>query len=238
MQDQPPIDQPGAEDIGPPTQHALVREPPEEGDEWMVDELPSRPRRRLLAPLPLTLLGVLLIACGFIGGVLVEKDQSPSSSSTGGGAAALTARFAALRGGAAGSSSTAGSGTSLPGRAGGNGAGAATAGQVSFISNGTLYVATAEGNTVKVTPAPGASVTRTVKSDVKAIHPGEMVLVTGSPGADGAISAESIRASDAGAGGGGLGTLLGGGGGARGAGGARTSGAGAGGAPALFGPGG
>ncbi len=45
-----------------------------------MEELARRPRRRLLGtggnPIPLALLGVLLIACGFIGGVLVEKGQS------------------------------------------------------------------------------------------------------------------------------------------------------------------
>ena len=47
---------------------------------------------------PLALLGVLLIACGFIGGVLVEKGQSTTSSSAGSGATGLASRFAALRG--------------------------------------------------------------------------------------------------------------------------------------------
>ena len=51
----------------------------------------------------------------------------------------------------------------------------------------------AEGNTVKVTTSPATSVTKTVKADVKGIHPGETVLVTGAAGANGAISAESIR---------------------------------------------
>lgn len=47
--------------------------------------LPPRPRRRLLgaggSPIPLALLGVLLIACGFIAGVLVEKGQTASGAS-------------------------------------------------------------------------------------------------------------------------------------------------------------
>ena len=79
-----------------------------EGTEWAeepVEELPRRPRRRLLGaggnPIALALLGVLLIACGFIGGVLIEKGQSTSSSSSG-AAAGLASRFAALRGGASG----------------------------------------------------------------------------------------------------------------------------------------
>ena len=56
----------------------------------------------------------------------------------------------------------------------------------------------AEGNTVKVTTSPASTVTKTVKADVKGIHPGETVLVTGAAGANGAISAESIRVGGSG----------------------------------------
>ena len=48
-------------------------------DEWPEEPgAAPRPRRRLLSPV-LALLGVLLIACGFIGGVLVEKGETSSS---------------------------------------------------------------------------------------------------------------------------------------------------------------
>ena len=64
----------------------------EQQEQWLEEpaepELPRRPRRRLLTPIPLALMGVLLIACGFIGGVLVEKGQNSSGSSGGGGGAA------------------------------------------------------------------------------------------------------------------------------------------------------
>ncbi|MFZ1155619.1 MAG: hypothetical protein WAN93_12015, partial [Solirubrobacteraceae bacterium] len=96
----------------------------------------------------------------------------------------------------------------------------------------TLYMTNFEGNTVKVTTSAGTSVTKTVKSAVKAIHPGETVTVTGATGAEGAVSAESISVGSSS---GGLADLLGGSG-ARGggsSGGAR--GGGRGGEPALFG---
>ncbi|MGA7704538.1 MAG: hypothetical protein WB998_06540, partial [Solirubrobacteraceae bacterium] len=70
----------------------------EEQEQWLEEPvepgLPRRPRRRLLTPVPLALTGVLLVACGFIGGVLVEKGQNPSSSSAG-GTSGLASRFAA-----------------------------------------------------------------------------------------------------------------------------------------------
>jgi hypothetical protein len=240
-------------------------EPEEEQEEWFdapaEPELPRRPRRRLLGvganPLPLALIGVLLTACGFIGGVLVERGQSSSSSgssSTGG----LASRFAALRagsGGTAGRAGASGSGASAflgAGAAGGAGAGAggragSTFGQVAYVSGHTLYVTNAEGNTVKVMTSAASTVTKTVKADVKGIHPGETVVVTGSPGANGSVRAETIRIGEAGALGGGLGALFGGGrsaagfgatgggGGSEGVSRSGSSGGGAGGEQALFG---
>jgi hypothetical protein len=225
----------------------------EEEDQWAeepLDELPPRPRRRLLGaggnPIPLALLGVLLLACGFIGGVLVEKGQTSSSSS--GAAAGLASRFAALRGASGAGSTTTGSNASgdgtgsgstgaggfagggFAGRLGGLGGGA-TIGEVSYISGSTLYVTNAEGNTVKVTTSPASSITKTVKADLHGIHPGETVVVRGAKGSDGAVSAESISVGAAG--GGGLSSLFGGGGG-RGASGGANGGSGSGG-PALFG---
>jgi hypothetical protein len=268
-----PHEQPVTHDTPPQdaavqTQDTLAHEPVEGREEWLEEpeepELPRRPRRRLLGvggnragghPIPIALLAVLLIACGFIGGVLVEKGQSSSSGT--GASGGLAARFAALRGGA-GAAGGASAGTSAGGAGfsrgatGGSGAGAfaggagagggagATIGQVAYVSGHTLYVTNSEGNTVKVTTSAASTVTKTVKADVKGIHPGETVIVTGSAGANGAISAESVRVSEAGAGGG-LGALFGspsgssrGGGNSGGGGSGGSSGAGSG-EPALFG---
>ncbi|HEY5091051.1 MAG TPA: hypothetical protein VIK30_13825, partial [Polyangia bacterium] len=121
---------------------------------------------------------------------------------------------------------------------GSRGAGGAgmTTGQVAYVSGSTLYVTNAEGNTVKVTTSPASTVTKTVKADVKGIHPGETVLITGAAGANGAISAESIRVGSTG---GGLSALFGGAGASSRSGGGGGGGAGAGGSsgPALFGNG-
>jgi hypothetical protein len=232
---------------------ALAYDPAENDGGWLdePEELPRRPRRRLLAPIPIALLIVLLTACGFIGGVLVEKGQG-SSSSSGTGASALASRFAALRGrsavgaksGASGSSASAagslfsGSGGSSAAAGAGVGAGATT-GQVAYIQGSTLYVTTAEGNTVKVDTSPASTVTKTVKANVHSIRPGETVLVTGAAGSSGTVSAESIRVGAGGGGGlaglfgrSGVGSSTGGDSGGGGGGG------GGGGEPALFGKGG
>lgn len=196
--------------------------------------LPSRPRRRLLTPVPAALLAVLLTACGFIAGVLVEKGQASPSAT--GGPSGLAARLGSLRsgsGGGRGGASFFGGGT-----AGGVGP---TMGQVAYIAGHTLYVTTPEGATVKVTTSALSTVSKTVKASVKGIHPGETVVVTGSSGANGSVNAEEIRVSEAGASSatGGIGALFRGGGGegsvGRGSGGGGKREAGSGG-PVLFGP--
>jgi hypothetical protein len=218
----------------PLAQETTVDEPPghePDGDDgvWIEEreELPRRPRRRLLTPATGALLAALLAAGGFLGGVLVEKGQGSSASSAGATGAGAGARF---RGGAAGAGAGggAGAGTGAGGRFAGAGAGAggATVGQVAFIQGSTLYVTDTQGNTVKVTTSAGSAVTKSVKASVGSIHPGETVVVTGSSGAGGAVNAESIRVAGAGEGGAAA-SLLGGSGGK-----ARSA------EPSLFGNGG
>lgn len=162
------------------------------------EELPRRPRGRLLTPLPIALLCVLLTACGFIGGVLVEKGQEGSTGGAGrSGAAGLAGRFAALR--AAASSA----GTGAAGGAGGfgGGAGGPTSGQVAFVQGSTLYVTDSSGNTIKVKTSAASAVTKTVTGTVHAIRPGEQVVVTGTTASNGTVTAESIRVGGGAAGG-------------------------------------
>jgi hypothetical protein len=177
-----------------------------------------------MQPLPIALALVLMLACGFIAGVLVEKGQGASGGE--GAAGGLASRLAGLRSGAGrGSGGTARSAfTGLGG--GGN---SATVGEVTFVKGDTLYVTDAEGNTLKVLSSD-ATVTKTVSASARSVHPGETVLVSGSRTSGGAIRAQTIRSSPAGATGAGGGTsaLFGGGAGAS----SSSSG------PSLFGPGG
>jgi hypothetical protein len=130
----------------------------------------------------LALLGVLLIVCGLIVGVHVEKGETASGSG-GGAAAGLASRIAASRAASrlTGSTSQPTGSTGQP-----------TSGTVAQLSGGTLSVTTAQGATVKVKTSTGTSVTKTVKTKVKRIQPGETVTVTGAAGSKGAVSAESI----------------------------------------------
>jgi hypothetical protein len=188
-------------------------------------------------PIPLALLGVLLIAGGFIGGVQVQKGAS-SSGSSGGAGAGLPSGFAALRGGgtsstgtSSGKSSAGGSSGGFPGT--GTGGSRPTTGTVAYLAGSTLYVTNSEGSTVKVHTSGATSVTKTVKTKVKGIYPGETVTVTGTTGSGGTVSAESISVGSSG---GGLAALLGGSGtsGTSSTGGSASGGSGA---AALFGSG-
>jgi hypothetical protein len=183
----------------------LDYEPAEEDEEWVDDDsdLPRRPRRRLLTPVPLVLFAVLLIACGFIGGVLVQKGQGGTASASGGFASGLAAlkgaapgAGAAGGGGASGGSGARGRATAFPG-IGGAGSGGITTGEVAYVRGNTLYVTDSQGNTVKVNAAAGAKVTKTVSTKAKSIHPGATVVVLGSKAKDGSISASSISIGSA-----------------------------------------
>jgi len=210
-------------------------EPAEQENEWLDDEseLPRRPRRRLLTPIPLALLAVLLIACGFIGGVLVQKGQGGTASPSGGASGGFPS-LAALKGavpGAGGGTSSAGGATANGGPSAfpgirGTGSGGVTTGEVAYVRGNTLYVTDSQGNTVKVSAAAGSKVTKTVSTKASSIHPGATVVVLGSKAKNGSISASSISVSSAASGS------------ATSAGTSPSSaGAGSGSTPTLFGPG-
>jgi hypothetical protein len=193
-----------------PETSELDYEPAEVQDEWLdqPEELPRRPRRRLLTPVPLALFAALLIACGFIGGALVEKGQGGTTSANGTASSAVASRLAALKGAApgagaaGGASSAAGAGSkggagAFPGLSGAGGGGGVTTGEVAYVSGSTLYVTDSQGNTVKVTAAAGSKVTKTVSTKAQSIRPGSSVVVLGSKAGNGSISATSISVSPA-----------------------------------------
>jgi hypothetical protein len=170
-----------------------------------LEELPPRPRRKLLTPLSGVLLAVLIAAGGFIGGVLVEKGQTGGGQSN--GFAAAPSRLAGAANG--------GAGAPFGGRGGGQGT--PIVGKVSSEEGRILYVTTPQGGTVRVRVPVGESVSKTITTSVHSIHPGENVVVQGSKGKGGAVNATSVTATPAsstGSSGGGavLSQLFGGGG--------------------------
>jgi hypothetical protein len=180
------------------------------------------------------LIGPPSAACGFIGGVLVQKGQSSSSPTLVGAGAA--SRFAGA-GGATGASGAAGAGgrfASLFGGAGSRG----TVGTVSNINGDKLYVTTAAGNMVEVRLTPSSKVTKSQSVKSNAIQPGDSVVVAGITASDGTVTASSVSDSGGAGAGGGLGSLFGGGGGGgAGATGSGSSSSGSSGVGSLFGGG-
>jgi hypothetical protein len=206
-----PHSEPTAEATPAPIAEASSRpEDEHENDaQWLEDseELPRRPRRRLLTPVSILLVAALLVAVGFIAGTRIEKQEASggsssaavgglsstavaggASSGSGGTAAGPTGAPSAGATGAGGSSAGAVSRTSAPGVS----ASQPTSGTVAYLSGSTLYVTDSEGNTVKVNTTNGTSVTRTVKQSVARIRPGESVTVLGTKQSGGGVAARTI----------------------------------------------
>ncbi|HVP02678.1 MAG TPA: hypothetical protein VMT10_08920 [Solirubrobacteraceae bacterium] len=157
-------------------------------DEVAREELPPRPRRRIVTPVTAGLAAVLLVAVGFIGGVQVQKNQGGSSGAAGGFPRATQA--------AAGRTGTTGA-------AGGPGAGGTSSGSITFgtVANKdgeTLYVTNSEGTTVKVRLAESGKVTRNATSSMAAVHPGDTVVVQGAASSSGTVEATSVAATASG----------------------------------------
>jgi hypothetical protein len=156
-------------------------------DEGAIDDLPPRPRSRFLRPLPMGLIALLLVAVGLLAGVELEKGQAGSSSSP--PAAAPFALAGASTGASAGAPALA---------AAGGASGTPIIGTVASLNGGTLYVTGSQGNTLKVRAGSGSTVTRTSKVGVRAIHPGDSVVIQGSTHG-GTVTASSVRATAQGA---------------------------------------
>jgi hypothetical protein len=166
------------------------------------EELPPRPPRRLATRWTAAASVLILLALGFIGGVLLERGRQPAAAAAGPQAAV-------------GAGAGQGAGRTGPGAAGagsGDGGGAApVAGKVSSVDGNTLYVTTNQGTTVKVRTTSSSKVTRTAKSSVGAVHPGDTVVIAGSTAASGTVTAGQITATASGVTPGGFGGFGGGG---------------------------
>jgi hypothetical protein len=142
-------------------------------EELAAEELPTRPRGRLLAPLPLALIAVLSAATGFLGGVLVQNGSEGGGSATGGPPGGLP--------------------TGLPGAS----SGAAVSGTVSSVDGHTIYVKDSGGATVAVRIEDGSKISRDSNVGVKKIRPGDSVVVQGSKHGS-TVKASSIGATESG----------------------------------------
>jgi hypothetical protein len=150
-----------------------------------IDELPRRPRRKLVTPATAALTAVIIAAAGFVGGV--EMQKSSATASTAVGAGARPAGFAGGPPGAAGRPST---GSGAPG--------SLTTGQVKSKDGSTLYVTDADGNTVKVKTTSNSKISRNASAGASAIHPGDTVVIQGTTASNGTVKASSVSATASG----------------------------------------
>ncbi|HWB22090.1 MAG TPA: hypothetical protein VG652_04320 [Gaiellaceae bacterium] len=167
-------------------------------DEWPVRGPASGIR---LARPTAALAIVLLVAAGFWGGAIAEKDHGSSSSSP---AASLASRFRSAGAGSTGAGAAPGGfagggfrGGGFAGGAGGGGTAAAT-GTVSVVDGNTLYVLTSAGALVKVTLGQSTTVTRNAKTAADDLRPGDSVVVQGAAAKNGDVTATSIAATGSG----------------------------------------
>jgi len=214
------------QDAPPPPAPPPLPPPPgaaDTGEGWYEepDELPPRPRARFLTPLTVVLMLVLFAACGFVGGVLVQKGQQGGSTSVLGTAAA-SSRFGGTASGATGAAgATGGFGGRFAAALGGGADSLGTVGTVTNIDGNKLYVTTAAGTMTEVVTTPESKITKSESVGRGAIRPGDSVVVSGVKATNGTVTAKTVSDSGAGSSAGGFASLFGGG---RGAGATSSSG--------------
>jgi hypothetical protein len=178
----------------------LLNTSPFEGD--LAEELAVEPRPRRRPPSITVLLGAgVLIVGGFVGGVQADRHWGAKKSSD---PAALIRQLAAGRGtqgtgGTGGAGGFGGFGGGLGGgqtggQAGGQGntQASGTTGTVKLVDGDTIYVQTPSG-IVRVRTSGSTKVTLARKSTVKALKAGSKVVVQGTPGQDGTVTATSVQ---------------------------------------------
>ena len=155
-------------------------------DEWFT----QTPHRGINLRLPTAaLLALAVLAGGFWGGALAEKHHESGS--------AISATTAALLNKKAGRGATTGAnaGTSPLNGGVGAAAGPVTTGLLTGVEGRTLYLTDASGNLVKVDVGSSASITRSVSSSLAGLQTGDTVVVRGTTGANGVVTARSITAA-------------------------------------------
>jgi hypothetical protein len=170
----------------------------DDDDAWLSEDDADQPaspraRRRLVTPLTIGLGAVLVATAGFIVGVQVQKGQQQDG---GGARAAAPAAFQGARNGSGGAG---GQGQS-------QGQGSPTLGSVANKKGSVLYVASADGTTVRVKTNAQSKVTRNAATSPRGIFPGDTVIVQGTKDSHGDLVATQITATSktAAANGGGL----------------------------------
>jgi len=156
-------------------------------DRTLVTEL-RRPRA--ITPVTRALMAVIVAGGAFLGGVLVEKSQAKTSSASA-LPSGIPANIAALFGGR--------TSTTIAGSASGASAGSTqTFGTIKLVDGKNVYVSDAQGNVFRVATNGTTKITVNQEAAVSRLKPSTSVIVQGTTGADGTITATSISQTPAG----------------------------------------
>jgi hypothetical protein len=164
-------------------------------DDPFADDLSQRldavAPRRWANRTTVALAGLVLLVGGFVAGAQVQKHWGTPAS----GSSQTTNPYAnganpfaggAGRGTGTGTGSGTGSGTT------GTGAAAGTSGTVKLVDGTTVYLTTADGQTVIVKTTPSTSVSVNQAGSLRDLAPGASVTVKGQTASDGSVNATSI----------------------------------------------
>jgi hypothetical protein len=157
----------------------------------LAEELAARPPRAKLPRLTLALGAGVLVAVGFVGGVLAQKHYGPSSTGTANRASALASAFAGARGRGFGGGG--GGGGLGAGGTGGLGANSIT-GSITVVSGDTLYVTASDGTVYTVKTSGSTTVSITSSGSLSQLKPGQTVTIAGTSGGSGTVDATTITA--------------------------------------------
>ncbi|MDX6257468.1 MAG: hypothetical protein QOJ11_3802 [Frankiales bacterium] len=135
-------------------------------------------RRRPSSRLVLTCL--ILVAVGYLGGILEAKHTGTTSASAGGGAA-LGARTGAAPT-AAGAAPTTATQSSI-------------VGTVKLVDGSTIYLTESDGSVVKVTTSGATKLSVSATGSAKDLKTGSTIVVTGPTDASGGINATAVTQS-------------------------------------------
>lgn len=178
----------------------------------LAEELAARPQRSRLPRVTLALGAGVLVAAGFVGGVLVQKHLGGGSSAAAGRAGAFASAFAGARGGGTGAGrggfgggGGAGGAGATPGVGGFGGGGAAAgsgsggnsiSGSVTVVSGDTLYITASNGTVYIVKTSGSTSVSISSSGSLSQLKPGQQVTVSGTQGTGGTVNATKITAGN------------------------------------------
>lgn len=158
----------------------------------LAEELATRPPRAKLPKATLALSAGILIAAGFVGGVLVQKHLGGSNSGN-----SIASSFASARGAAGGAGRGGFGGFGGGAGAGGLGAGGnSITGSITVVSGNTLYVTASNGTVYTITTSGSTAVKVSSSSSLSQLKPGQTVTVSGTQGSGGTVNATTITAGN------------------------------------------